>query len=102
MSEHIEPAGMSKTKVVHSNPTLMLDSTDMPEIKDYDVGETYDAILHCKMLSKHQGLDGLYDDDDKHPGIIRGRFEVLSIKPIEGSTEYKGNGKLKAIKKRLD
>ena len=98
MSEQVVPASM-KTKVVHEAPTLCLDSTDMPEVADYDVGQTYDAIVHCEMVSKRKGDDSPWGDNEL-PNITSGRFKVLSIKPLD-STSIKGNGKMKAIKKRL-
>lgn len=97
MSEEIVPATM-KTKTVHILPTISLDSTDMPEVKDYDVGQTYDAVIHCEMVSKHQGVDS-YLGGEGDPSVIRGRFKIISIKPVD-STKQSPNGKLKAINKR--
>jgi hypothetical protein len=98
MSEQIEPASASKTKVVHVLPTISLDSTDMPEVKDYDVGQTYNAVIHCEMISKHQGVDGYFgSEDEKLPNVIRGRFRIISIKPLDSSTN---SDKMKAIKNK--
>lgn len=52
------------------NPTLYLTDKDFPAIKKYDVGDTYSAIIKCKMIEKR----------DSH-GKISGDFEILSIKP---------------------
>lgn len=101
MSEQLEPASMSKTKVVKVLPTISLDSTDMPEVKNYDVGEEYDAVIHCKMVSKHQGGDsyGLYggSEDDKLKDVVRGRFQILSIKPLDSKNN---SDKMRVIKKK--
>ena len=100
MSEQIEPSSSSKTKVVHILPTIRLDSTDMPEISNYDVGECYEAVIHCKMISKHQGLDSFFgDDNDKHPEIVRGTFQILDIKP-QDSTNKNSSDKMSVIKKK--
>jgi hypothetical protein len=99
MSEQIEPISASKTKVVHVLPTISLDSTDMPEVADYDVGQTYDAIIHCEMISKHQGVDSYFGDDDKLPNVIRGRFRIISIKPVDSTTKTSSD-KMKAIKNK--
>jgi hypothetical protein len=98
MTEQIEPLSASKTKVVKILPTISLDSTDMPEVADYDVGECYDAVVHCKMISKHQGVESPWgDEDDKLKGVIRGRFQILSIKPLDSKP---GSDKMKAIKNK--
>ena len=100
MSEQLEPASMSKTKIVKVLPTISLDTTDMPEVADYDVGECYDAVIHCKMVSKHQGGESFMiggDDDDKLKDVVRGRFQILSIKPLDSKPN---SDKMKAIKNK--
>lgn len=96
MSEVNEPVG-PKLKPVHIQPTLRLDTTDMPEVADYDVGETYDAVVHCEMVSKHAGDSGPFSEDV--PGVVRGTFKVLSIKPLN-STNKSTTSKMKAINKK--
>lgn len=102
MSEVLEPKTTFKT--VKVPPEISLDSTDLPEIKDYDVGDTYEAVIKCKMVSKHAPSDREtqlgYGDAPK--GVIRGRFQILDIRPVDkGSTNNKAYGKLRAINKRL-
>lgn len=96
MSEEVVPANSSKTKTIHILPTISLDSTDMAEVKDYDVGQTYDAIIHCEMVSKHQGDNGPWGEDE-NPGIVRGRFKIISIKPLDSKPN---SDKLKALKNK--
>jgi hypothetical protein len=99
MSDEIRPTS-PKTKVVHVLPTISLDSTDMPEVANYDVGQTYDAVIHCEMISKHQGVDSYFGDgDDKLPNVIRGRFRIITIKPVN-STSKESSDKMKAIKNK--
>lgn len=102
MSEEIVPGSLTKAKTVHVLPEISLDSTDLPQIKDYDVGDTYDAIIHCEMISKHQGSPSMYGESE-NPSIIRGRFKIISIKSCddEYSTNNKASGKLRAINRRL-
>jgi hypothetical protein len=97
MSDEIVPSS-PKTKVIHTLPTISLDTTDMPEVADYDVGQTYDAVIHCEMISKHQGVESYFgSDEDKLPNVIRGRFRIITIKPLDN----KPNGdKLKALKNK--
>lgn len=97
MSEEVVPAN-SKTKIIHQPPTLCLDSTDMPEVADYDVGQTYDAVVHCEMVSKRKGDDSPWGSDEL-PNIVTGRFKVLSIKPLD-STDKDSSVKMKAIKNK--
>lgn len=103
MSEMLEPAA-PRMKKVKIPPEISLDSTDLPEIKDYDVGDTYSAIIKCKMISKHQGSKSIYsspdmeDDSDK----VHGRFQILSIKPVpKESTNGSGNDRIKSYERRL-
>lgn len=95
MSEEVVPSQV-KTKTIHVLPTISLDSTDMPEVKDYDVGQTYDAIVHCEMVSKHQGDNGPWGEDE-NPSVIRGRFKIISIKPLDSKPN---NDKMKALKNK--
>ena len=62
-------------------PHLHLTAEQFPAIKKYDVGDTYTAIIKCKMTGKH--------DDD---GRVSGEFEILSIKEAP-----KKPGKVKAL-----
>lgn len=96
MSEVLEPKE-AELKRVKIQPTLRLDTTDLPEIKDYDVGQTYDAVVHCEMVSKDKG-SSMFGDDDM-PGVTRGTFKVLSIKALD-SLPQKSSAKLKAIQKK--
>lgn len=101
MSEILESASNSKVKRVHVQPTIMLDSTDLPEIKNYDVGMEYDAIIHCKMISKHEGPESFLmpGEDADDSDIVRGRFKILSIRP-KNSTDDNSSDKMRVIKKK--
>lgn len=50
-------------------PHLSLTAEQFPAIKKYDVGDSYSAIIKCRMIGKH--------DDN---GRVSGEFEILSIK----------------------
>jgi hypothetical protein len=39
-------------------PTLYISSKDLPEIKDWKVGESYDLIVNVKMTGVHQMSNG--------------------------------------------
>lgn len=99
MSEEIVPHSSVMTNTIHVLPEITLDTTDMPEVADYDVGDTYDAIIHCEMVSKHKGLPGLYGESE-NPSVTRGRFKIISIKPT--STNGNANDKMKAINRRAN
>lgn len=62
-------------------PRLHLNAEEFPAIKKYDVGDTYSAIIKCKMVGKH--------DEN---GRISGEFEILSIKEAP-----KKKGKVKEL-----
>lgn len=96
MSE-VEMPKTPKLVVKHVQPTLCLDTTDMPEVADYDVGQTYDAVVHCEMIGKRApDTDSPYSDDV--PGVIKGVFKVISIKPVN-STSNSGNARINAVRK---
>jgi hypothetical protein len=60
-----------------TKPRISLSSKDLPEIKDWKVGETYRlSEVIMKQRSAHAG----------HHGVIEAEFEVESVK---------GNGKYK-------
>lgn len=50
-------------------PHLHLTDDEFPAIKKYDVGDSYSAIIKCKMVEKR----------DEH-GRCSGEFVILSIK----------------------
>ena len=72
---------------MNDKPRLYLDQDDLPSVKKYDVGDTYSAVIKCKMVGKHES----------DSGKISGDFEILSIKPISKSTS-----KVKALIKKRD
>lgn len=51
-----------------SKPMLFLNSKDLPEIKDWKIGESYDLIVSVKQVGAH---------DNK--GLISGDFEIQDI-----------------------
>ena len=50
-------------------PRLHLNAEEFPAIKKYEVGDTYSAVIKCKMVEKR----------DEH-GRVSGEFEILNIK----------------------
>lgn len=50
-------------------PTLYLNSKDLPEIKNWKVGESYDLIVSVKQTGLHEGQGG----------VMMGEFEVQSV-----------------------
>lgn len=98
MSEEIVPHSNTKTNTIHVLPEITLDTTDMPEVADYDVGDTYDAIIHCEMISKHKGVPGMFGEQE-NPSVTRGRFKIISIKPCD-STKDSASAKMKAINRK--
>ena len=53
-------------------PTVELDSDEMPEVKDWNVGESYKVVLEIKQTSSRE------DDNGK----ITANFEIRGIMPI--------------------
>lgn len=59
-------------------PMLHLTSKDLPEIKKWKVGQTYDLVLKVKQVGANINT---YDS------ILRGDFEILKVKPVESKSE---------------
>lgn len=63
---------------------LSLDSEDLPEIKDWKVGETYEVTLKIKQISASKGVEYPMEAGDKeNKDTVHGRFEVLEAKTGE-------------------
>ncbi len=66
-------------------PTLSLSEEDLPDIKDWRVGQTYKMVIEVKQVSSSMG-DTMMGEGKKK---MNARFEVMSAKAIDGkaSTE---------------
>lgn len=53
-------------------PTVHLSAKELPNIDEYDVGDDYYALYHCKLISK----------SEYEKGKVEGTFEVLDVKPV--------------------
>ncbi len=72
-----------EAKIVEPPSTLDLKASEVPEIKSWDVGKTYDLTLKVKMRSKSEG-----GYDGKQP--LRASFEVVGASDAtdsEGSSD---------------
>lgn len=60
-------------------PTLYLDSKQVPEIKDWEVGETYHVILELRQTSKNE------NDTEKDGKVnsVSAQFDIVAYKPME-------------------
>lgn len=67
-------------------PSIYIDSKELPEIKDWKVGQTYNLVVKAKMVSSTQDQNN----------SISGRFEIQSmetedkedISEIQDNSEY--------------
>lgn len=58
-------------------PSLNLNDSQVSEIKDWDVGETYQMVVDIKMTNKSEDKDG----------TINASFEVTGYKNMEDMSE---------------
>lgn len=66
-------------------PNISFEETQLPEIKGWEVGQTYTITMQVKMVSKRQGEEwGPMDGADKK---VRASFKVIGV-------ETKGNKKI--------
>ncbi len=62
-------------------PTLSLDARDLPEIKDWAVGKTYDITVKAKLVFMSEGDEyGDYEEGDERRKTTRARFRIVSAK----------------------
>lgn len=62
-------------------PSLSIDSKDLPAIKDWKIGKTYELVVKVKLVNLSLG-DG-YDDypsESDAPKVERARFRVTNVK----------------------
>lgn len=65
----------TKTNVL---PNVTLSATDLPEIKDWQVGKTYTIVMQVKMTKVQEGED--YPAYGQKPTKkIKARFDVTSV-----------------------
>ncbi len=63
-------------------PSLSVDETDLPAIKNWDVGKTYTITAEVKMTFQSEGRE--YDEwpgEQSEKPKMRARFRILSITP---------------------
>lgn len=59
-------------------PTLRLTSSQLPEIKDWEVSKKYDVVVSVTMKSKKEGNE--YDWQEKMPkGEVEAVFKIDSV-----------------------
>lgn len=76
-------SGKAQLKKEHYPSTINIDEGDFPEVKNWDVGKTYNIKVKIKMTGKSQGEGGLapYDDTDKNK--VHARFEIVKVENSE-------------------
>lgn len=72
-----KPSQLSAYKPMKMAPTLRVDDTDLPAIKKWTVGQTYEVTVKIKMISQRQGSE--YEEDDSQPKKHSAVFRIESI-----------------------
>lgn len=67
-------------------PRLYLSSEDLPEIKDWDTGETYRVEVEIKMTSKSEDLFG-----KENKRRVNGSFDIESVE-VESDEDEEAEG----------
>ena len=62
-------------------PTVSLDAEDLPEIKDWRVGEKYKLELEVEQVSASKD-DYMMEGDKKHP--MTARFRIIKVTTSSG------------------
>lgn len=88
-AEDVNVVNTPTVKINHtpdkSSPTLCLTSSDLPEIKDWEVGKKYTLTLKVEQTSKGQdneyGLQDPGNEADKNK--INARFNIIEAKGVK-------------------
>lgn len=67
-------------------PTISFTEEDLPEIKDWKVGDKYFLVMEVEQISLRQGSEWQGEEDDKAKET-RATFKILSVGVNEGETE---------------
>lgn len=67
---------------VSNKPTLWLTSKDLPEIKGWKVGESYDLIVNVKQTGVHQSKDGMLSADLEIQSIMSAEKDPMDLEDI--------------------
>lgn len=66
------PSKLSDVAEPKHHPIIFLTSKELPELKKYDLGETYTALYQCKVKGKHVN----------DSGEVSGDLEIIDIKAL--------------------
>ncbi len=82
-----------------SKPSMYISSKDLPELKKWKVGESYDLIVNVKQVSLSQNSDGTMNGTFEVQNIIAAEKDpdLGSLNDVDGNDEYmKQASKIKA------
>lgn len=63
---------------------LRLSEKELPEIKDWEVGKTYEVVLTVKQMSKRQGSEWDTSADSKE---VQATFEIVNVEVEEDDND---------------
>lgn len=62
-------------------PSLSLDANDLPAIKNWTVGKTYEITVKAKLTFMSEGDEySDYDEGSERSKVQRAKFRVVSVK----------------------
>lgn len=74
--------------MVHLPSKLNIDENDLPELKDWQVGQTYTLSVKAKLMSMKQNDPMLMAEGDSDADKIHAEFEVMGVKTDEEQDEH--------------
>lgn len=75
--EKMNSLSMSEQKKVRIYPTFQIDDEDLPELKDWKVGEKYTLVMEVEQLSMRQGNE--WQGSDSKDKKIHATFKILQV-----------------------
>lgn len=74
-------------KMKRPKPAISLDDKDLPAIKDWEVGKTYEIKAKIKMTFQSKGDEYEYMSEGGSENAMRARFRIIDIEPIGTSSK---------------
>lgn len=93
---------MKKMVYKKPKPKVYVDAEDLPAIKDWKVGETYNIQAKVKLVFQSEGDE--YESEYQQEGVpakkpMKATFKILSIEPIKGSKSKKSSESIPRVKR---
>ena len=74
-------------KMMVMKPMFRLSSSELPALKNWEVGEEYNLLVKVRQVGKHVGE--MHEEEEGEQEGFHGEFEILKAKPYEREEKEK-------------